>query len=69
MKEVEAMTAVLDSAILEAQNEMDNVDMLDQDGELIDYVAGLTDHMVESEPDYTEEDIDDDVKKMAEEEV
>lgn len=63
------MSAALDNAILEAQKEMDNVDMLDQDGELIDYVAGLTDHMIESEPDYTKEDIDDDVKDIAEEGV
>lgn len=64
------MSTILDNAILEAQNEIDNVDMADadEDGEMIDFVAGLTDHMVESEPDYTEEDIDDDVKDMLDEE-
>lgn len=62
------MSLALDNAILESQNEIDNVDMLDQDGELIDYVAGLTDHMVEQEPDYTKEDFDEDVKEIASEE-
>ena len=63
------MSTILEDAILEARSEMETVeDMLDGDGDIIDYVAGLTDHMVDNEPDYTEEDIDDDVKEMADKE-
>ena len=65
------MSIGLDKAILEAQDEMDTAEMAEmmREGEDIDYVIGLTDHMVESEPDYTEEDIDPDVKAMVDEEV
>lgn len=61
------MSTILDNAILETENQIEKFEM-DENGELIDYVAGLTDAMVEAEPDYTEDDIDDDVKEMVEEE-